>query len=273
MTLLEQQGVPCEIHHHENGGAGQCEIGTRFSTLVERADWNQILKYTVWNVAAAYGKTATFMPKPITGDAGSGMHVNQSIWKGGKNLFAGNGYAGLSDMALYYIGGIIRHARALNAITNPSTNSYKRLVPGFEAPVKLAYSARNRSASIRIPHVSGEKARRVEVRFPDPLANPYLAFSAMLMAGLDGIQNKIDPGDPATKNLYDLPPEENAKIAVVCADLQEAVDALDVDREFLTRGGVFSDDLIDSYLELKRHEISQYRQTVQPCEYAMYFAL
>lgn len=273
MTLLEQQGVPCEIHHHENGGAGQCEIGTRFSTLVERADWNQILKYTVWNVAAAYGKTATFMPKPITGDAGSGMHVNQSIWKGGKNLFAGNGYAGLSDMALYYIGGIIRHARALNAITNPSTNSYKRLVPGFEAPVKLAYSARNRSASIRIPHVLGEKARRVEVRFPDPLANPYLAFSAMLMAGLDGIQNKIDPGDPATKNLYDLPPEENAKIAVVCADLQEAVDALDVDREFLTRGGVFSDDLIDSYLELKRHEISQYRQTVQPCEYAMYFAL
>ena len=201
------------------------------------------------------------------------MHVNQSIWKGSKNLFAGNGYAGLSDMALYYIGGIIRHARALNAITNPSTNSYKRLVPGFEAPVKLAYSARNRSASIRIPHVSGEKARRVEVRFPDPLANPYLAFSAMLMAGLDGIQNKIAPGDPATKNLYALPPEENAKIAVVCADLQEAVDALDADREFLTRGGVFSDDLIDSYLELKRREISQYRQTVQPCEYAMYFAL
>ncbi len=272
MSLLEQQGVPCEIHHHENG-CGQCEIGTRFSTLVQRADWNQILKYTVWNVAAAYGKTATFMAKPVTGDAGSGMHVNQSIWKGDKNLFAGNGYAGLSQTALYYIGGIIRHARALNAITNPTTNSYKRLVPGFEAPVKLAYSARNRSASIRIPHVSSDKARRVEVRFPDPQANPYLAFSAMLMAGLDGIQNKIEPGEPANKNLYDLPPEENKKIAVVCADLDEAIAALDADREFLTRGGVFSDDLIDSYIELKRREIERYRMTVQPCEYDMYFAL
>ncbi len=273
VTLLEQQGVPCEIHHHENGGPGQCEIGTKFSTLVERADWNQILKYTVWNVAAAYGKTATFMPKPITGDAGSGMHINQSVWKGDKNLFAGNGYAGLSQTALYYIGGIIRHARALNAITNPTTNSYKRLVPGYEAPVKLAYSARNRSASIRIPHVASEKARRVEVRFPDPQANPYLAFAAMLMAGLDGIQNRIDPGEPATKNLYDLPPEENAKIPVVCADLVEAVNALDADREFLTRGGVFTDDFLDAYLAIKRAEIEQYRLTVQPCEYAMYFSL
>jgi len=272
VTLLEQQGVACEIHHHENGGAGQCEIGTRFSTLVQHADWNQILKYTVWNVAAAYGKTATFMPKPLVGDSGSGMHVNQSIWKGDKNMFAGNGYAGLSEIALYYIGGIIKHARALNAITNPSTNSYKRLVPGFEAPVKLAYSARNRSASIRIPHVSGEKARRVEVRFPDPLANPYLAFSAMLMAGLDGIQNKIAPGDPADKNLYDLPPEENRKIPVVCADLNEALEALCHDREFLTRGRVFSDDLIESYIELKRQEVERYRIAVQPCEYDMYFS-
>ena len=200
-TLIEQQGVPVEIHHHEVGCAGQCEIGTKFSTLVERADWTQIVKYTVWNVAAAFGKTATFMPKPVEGDNGSGMHVHQSIWKDGQNLFSGNGYSGLSDMALYYIGGIIKHARALNAITNPGTNSYKRLVPGFEAPVKLAYSACNRSASIRIPHVTNPKARRVEVRFPDPLCNPYLGFAAMLMAGLDGIQNKIHPGEAADKNL------------------------------------------------------------------------
>lgn len=199
VTLLEQQGVPCEIHHHEVGAAGQCEIGTRFSTLVQRADWLQIMKYTIWNVAAAYGKTATFMPKPMSCDNGSGMHVHQSIWKNGENLFAGNGYAGLSELALHYIGGIIKHARALNALTNPTTNSYKRLVPGFEAPVKLAYSACNRSASLRIPHVSSAKARRVEVRFPDPMANPYLAFSAMLMAGLDGIQNKINPGIRPTR--------------------------------------------------------------------------
>lgn len=271
--LLEQQGVPVEVHHHEVGGAGQCEIGTRFSTLVERADWNQILKYTVWNVCAAYGKTATFMPKPIVGDNGSGMHCNQSIWKDGKNIFAGNGYSGLSDIALYYIGGIIKHARALNAITNPTTNSYKRLVPGFEAPVKLAYSARNRSASLRIPHVTNEKARRVEVRFPDPLANPYLAFSAMLMAGLDGIQNKIHPGEPADKNLYDLPPEENAKIPTVAPELFIAIDALEADHEFLTRGGVFSEDLIAGYIELKRREIARYRCAVQPIEYDIYYAL
>lgn len=271
-TLIEQQGVPVEIHHHEVGCAGQCEIGTKFSTLVERADWTQIVKYTVWNVAAAFGKTATFMPKPVEGDNGSGMHVHQSIWKDGQNLFSGNGYSGLSDMALYYIGGIIKHARALNAFTNPTTNSYKRLVPGFEAPVKLAYSARNRSASLRIPHVASPKARRVEVRFPDPTANPYLAFSAMLMAGLDGIQNKIHPGEPADKNLYDLPPEENAKIPTVCAELSQALEYLDKDREFLTRGGVFSDDLIDAYLSLKSHEVDRYRCAVHPLEYEMYFA-
>ena len=210
--LLEQQGVEVEVHHHEVAAPGQCEIGTKFTTLTKRADWLQILKYTVWNVAASYGKTATFMPKPVVGDNGSGMHVHQSIWKGGTNLFAGNGYAGLSDFALYYIGGIIKHARALNAITNPGTNSYKRLVPGFEAPVKLAYSARNRSASIRIPYVSNPKGRRIEVRFPDPTANAYMAFAAMMMAGLDGVQNKIHPGEPIDKNLYDLPPEEDAKI-------------------------------------------------------------
>ncbi|MGE4337557.1 MAG: type I glutamate--ammonia ligase, partial [Pigmentiphaga sp.] len=238
--LLEQQGVPVEVHHHEVASPGQLEIGTRFNTLVRRADWSQILKYTVWNVADSYGKTATFMPKPVVGDNGSGMHVHQSIWKNGQNLFAGNGYAGLSEFALFYIGGIIKHARALNAITNPSTNSYKRLVPHFEAPVKLAYSARNRSASIRIPYVSNPKARRIETRFPDPMANPYLAFSALMMAGLDGVMNKIHPGDPADKNLYDLPPEEDAKIPTVCASLEEAVAALDQDREFLTRGGVFS---------------------------------
>lgn len=271
-TLLEQQGVPVEVHHHEVGAAGQCEIGTRFATLVQRADWTQILKYTVWNVAASYGKTATFMPKPYAGDNGSGMHVHQSIWKDGKNLFAGNGYAGLSEMALYYIGGIIKHARALNAITNPTTNSYKRLVPGFEAPVKLAYSARNRSASIRIPKVFSEKARRIEVRFPDPMANSYLAFSAMLMAGLDGIQNKINPGDPSDKNLYDLPPEENAKIPTVCCELAQALDYLDKDREFLTRGGVFSNSMIDAYIELKQKEVTTYRAAVHPVEYNMYYA-
>ena len=266
VTLLEQQGVPCEIHHHEVGAAGQCEIGTRFSTLVQRADWLQIMKYTIWNVAAAYGKTATFMPKPMSCDNGSGMHVHQSIWKNGENLFAGNGYAGLSELALHYIGGIIKHARALNALTNPTTNSYKRLVPGFDAP------ACNRSASLRIPHVSSAKARRVEVRFPDPMANPYLAFSAMLMAGLDGIQNKINPGDPADKNLYDLPPEENAKIPTVCSSLDMALDYLDRDREFLTRGGVFSDDFIDSFIALKMQEVTRYRASIEPCEFDMYYA-
>ena len=272
-TLIEQQGVPVEIHHHEVGGAGQCEIGTKFSTLVERADWTQITKYTIWNVAAAFGKTATFMPKPVEGDNGSGMHVHQSIWKDGTNLFSGNGYAGLSELALYYIGGVIKHARALNAITNPWINSYKRLVPGFEAPVKLAYSARNRSASIRIPHVTSPKARRIEVRFPDPLCNPYLGFSALLMAGLDGIENKIHPGEAADKNLYDLPPEENAKIPTVAPSLDAALDALDADREFLTRGGVFSNDMIDAYIAVKRKEVLRAQMAVTPLDFDLYYSL
>jgi glutamine synthetase len=232
-----------------------------------------MLKYVVHNIAHQYGKTATFMPKPIVGDNGSGMHVHQSIWKNGQNLFAGNGYAGLSEMALYYIGGIIKHARALNAITNPGTNSYKRLVPGFEAPVKLAYSARNRSASIRIPYVTSQKGRRIEVRFPDPMANPYLAFAAMAMAGLDGIQNKIHPGEPADKNLYDLPPEENARIPTVCSSLDQALAHLDKDREFLTRGGVFSNDFIDAYIELKMEEVTRYNMTTHPVEFDMYYSL
>ena len=270
---LEDMGVPVEVRHHEVATAGQCEIGTVFNTLTRRADQTQILKYVVQNVAHAYGKTATFMPKPIVGDNGSGMHVHQSIWKDGKNLFAGNGYAGLSEIALYYIGGIIKHAKALNAITNPGTNSYKRLVPGFEAPVMLAYSAKNRSASIRIPHVPSEKARRIEVRFPDPSANPYLAFTALMMAGLDGIQNKIHPGDAADKNLYDLPPEEEAKIPKVCHSLEMALEALDKDREFLTRGGVFSDEMIDAYIELKNEEVTRFRMTTHPVEFEMYYSL
>ena len=271
--ILEQMGVPVEVHHHEVAGAGQCEIGTKFSTLTQRADWNQILKYVVMNVAASYGKTATFMPKPVVGDNGSGMHCHQSVWKDGQNLFAGNGYAGLSDFALYYIGGIIKHARALNAITNPGTNSYKRLVPGFEAPVKLAYSSRNRSASIRIPYVSNPKGRRIEVRFPDPTANPYLAFSAMLMAGLDGVMNKIHPGEPANKNLYDLPPEEEKAIPTVCSSLDQALDELDKDREFLTRGGVFSDSMIDAFINLKMEEVTRFRMTTHPVEFDMYYSL
>jgi glutamine synthetase type I len=270
--LLEQLGVPVEVHHHEVAGQGQNEIGTRFSTLVQRADWTQILKYVVWNVAASYGKTATFMPKPVVGDNGSGMHIHQSVWKDGKNLFAGDGYAGLSEFALYYIGGIIKHARALNAITNPGTNSYKRLVPGFEAPVKLAYSARNRSASIRIPYVSNPKGRRIEARFPDPTANPYLAFAAMLMAGLDGVQNKIHPGEAADKNLYDLPPEEDAKIPTVCSSLDMALDYLDKDRAFLTKGGVFTDSMLDAYIELKMDEVTRFRMTTHPLEFDMYYS-
>jgi glutamine synthetase type I len=269
---LEEMGVPVEVHHHEVATAGQCEIGTLFSSLTQRADWTQILKYVVHNTAHAYGKTATFMPKPIVGDNGSGMHVHQSIWKGGKNLFAGNGYAGLSEFALHYIGGIIKHARALNAITNPGTNSYKRLVPGFEAPVKLAYSAKNRSASIRIPHVASDKARRIEARFPDPIANPYLAFTALMMAGLDGVQNKIHPGEAATKDLYHLTPEEDAKIPTVCSSLEQALEYLDKGREFLTRGGVFSDDWIDSYIDLKMEEVTKMRMTTHPIEFAMYYS-
>ena len=270
--VLESLGVPVEVHHHEVATAGQCEIGTKFSTLTTRADWTQVLKYVVHNTAHAYGKTATFMPKPFFGDNGSGMHVHQSVWKDGKNLFAGNGYAGLSEFALYYIGGIIKHARALNAITNPSTNSYKRLVPHFEAPVKLAYSAKNRSAAIRIPFVHGDKARRVEARFPDPTANPYLAFSALLMAGLDGVQNKIHPGEPATKDLYHLPPEEDAQIPTVCSSLEQALEALDKDREFLTRGGVFSEDWINSYIDLKMEEVNKLRMTPHPVEFGMYYS-
>ena len=271
--ILEQMGVPVEVNHHEVAGSGQCEIGTRFSTLTQRADWTQILKYVVHNVSASYGKTATFMPKPVVGDNGSGMHVHQSIWRDGENLFAGNGYAGLSEFALFYIGGIIKHARALNAITNPGTNSYKRLVPGFEAPVKLAYSSRNRSASIRIPYVASPKGRRIEVRFPDPTANPYLAFSAMMMAGLDGVMNKIHPGDAADKNLYDLPPEEDKKIPTVCSSLDMALDYLDKDREFLTRGGVFSDSMIDAYINLKMEEVTRFRMTTHPVEFDMYYSL
>ncbi len=270
---MEEMGVKVEVHHHEVATAGQCEIGTMFSTLVTRADWNQILKYCVHNVAHAYGKTATFMPKPLVGDNGSGMHVHQSLAKDGVNIFSGDGYAGLSETALYYIGGIIKHARALNAFCNPSTNSYKRLVPGFEAPVMLAYSARNRSASIRIPHVSSPKARRIEVRFPDPMANPYLAFSAMMMAGLDGIQNKIHPGDPMDKDLYDLPAEEAKAIPTVCHSLDMALDALDADRSFLTLGGVFTDDLIDGYIRLKMDEVTQLRMTTHPVEFDMYYSL
>ncbi len=273
VTILESLGVPCEVFHHEVGGAGQNEIGTKFSTLVERADWTILLKYIVQNVAASYGKTATFMPKPLVGDNGSGMHVHQSIWKDGKNLFSGDGYAGLSELALHYIGGVIKHARALNAITNPTTNSYKRLVPGFEAPVKLAYSSRNRSASIRIPFVTSSKARRIEVRFPDPMANPYLAFSALLMAGLDGIENKIDPGEAASKDLYHLPPEEDAKVPTVCSSLDQALEYLDKDRAFLTKGGVFTDTMIDAYIELKMAEVTRFRMATHPVEYDMYYSL
>jgi glutamine synthetase len=270
---LEEMGVPVEVHHHEVATAGQCEIGTRFATLTRRADMNQILKYCVHNVAHSYGKTATFMPKPLVGDNGNGMHVHQSLGQGGQNLFSGDRYAGLSDIALYYIGGIIKHARALNAFTNASTNSYKRLVPGFEAPVMLAYSARNRSASIRIPYDSNPKARRVEVRFPDSMGNPYLSFAAMLMAGLDGIQNKIHPGDPMDKDLYDLPPEEEKAIPQVCYSLDQALSALDQDRSFLTVGGVFTDDLIDAYINLKMAEVTQLRMTTHPIEFDLYYSL
>src|SRR3569623_1052669 len=270
---LDKMGVLVEVHHHDVATAGQCESGTRFNTLVRKADETLILKYVVHNVAHSYGKTATFMPKPLVGDNGSGMHVHQSLSKDGQNLFAGNKYAGLSDTALYYIGGIIKHARALNAITNPGTNSYKRLVPGFEAPVMLAYSARNRSASIRIPFVSSPKGRRIEVRFPDPTCNPYLGFAAMMMAGLDGIQNKIHPGEAMDKNLYDLPPEVEKTVPLVCHSLDMALDHLDKGREFLTRGGVFTNDVIDAYIELKMEEVTRFRMTTHPVEYDMYYTL
>ena len=270
---MEEMGISVETHHHEVATAGQNEIGMRFNTLVKKADELQIYKYCVHNVAREYGKTATFMPKPIVGDNGSGMHVHQSLGKGGKNLFTGNGYGGLSELALYYIGGIIKHARALNAFTNSLTNSYKRLVPGFEAPVMLAYSARNRSASIRIPYVANPNGRRIEVRFPDAGSNPYFAFAAMMMAGLDGIQKKIHPGEAMDKDLYDLEPEEEKKIPKVCHALDMALEHLDKDRDFLKAGGVFTDDLIDAYIELKMAEITRFRMTTHPVEFDMYYSV
>jgi glutamine synthetase len=270
---LEEMGLVTEVHHHEVATGGQNEIGIKFGTLVRKADEVQTLKYVVMNVAHSYGKTATFMPKPLVGDNGSGMHVHQSLAKGGKNLFTGDGYGGLSETALHYIGGIIKHAKALNAFTNPSTNSYKRLIKGFEAPTLIAYSARNRSASIRIPYVANPKARRIEVRFPDSTANPYFAFTAMMMAGLDGIQNKILPGEPMDKDLYDLEPEEEKKIPMVCFSLQQALDALDADREFLKAGDVFSDSLIDGYIALKTQEITRLQMSTHPVEFDMYYSL
>ncbi len=271
-SVMAAMGVSVEKHHHEVAPS-QVELGIKFSTLVNSADNIQLYKYVVHNVAHAYGKTATFMPKPVFGDNGSGMHVHQSLWKTGKPLFAGAGYADLSDTCLYYIGGIIKHAKALNAITNPTTNSYKRLVPGYEAPVLLAYAARNRSASCRIPHAASPKGKRVEVRFPDPAANSYLAFAAMLMAGLDGIQKKIHPGEAMDKNLYELPPEELSQIQTVCGSLREALDSLKQDHDFLLKGGVFTEDFIESYLELRYAEVKAYETMPHPIEFAMYYSV
>jgi len=272
-STLKQMGIDVEVHHHEVATAGQCEIGTRFNTLVAKADELQILKYVVQNVAHNFGKTVTFMPKPLVGDNGNGMHVHQSLAKGGKNLFTGDKYGGLSQLALHYIGGIFKHAHALNAFTNSGTNSYKRLVPGFEAPTMLAYSARNRSASCRIPWVANPKARRIEVRFPDSNGNPYFMFAAMMLAGLDGIQNKIDPGKPLEKDLYDLEPEEERHIPTVCSSLEQALAALDKDRDFLKVGGVFSDDMLDGYVALKMTELTRFRMTTHPVEFDMYYSL
>jgi len=272
LSIMEDMNLPVEKHHHEVAPS-QNELGISFDTLLRTSDNMQIYKYVVHNTAHAYGKTATFMPKPVKDDNGSGMHCHQSIWKGDTPLFAGSSYADLSEMALFYIGGIIKHAKALNAFTNPLTNSYKRLIPGFEAPVLLAYSARNRSASCRIPFATSPKGKRVEVRFPDPGANPYLAFSAMLMAGLDGIENKIHPGDPMDKNLYDLPPEELSAVPTVAGSLREALESLDADRDFLKKGDVFSDDLIDGYLELKWDEVIAFEHTPHPVEFTMYYSV
>ncbi len=272
LTLMSEMGIETEKHHHEVAPS-QNELGMKFNTLVRGADDMQIYKYVVHNVAHSYGKSATSMPKPVIDDNGSGMHVHQSIFKDGKPVFAGNGYADLSDNALYYIGGIIKHARALNAFTNPLTNSYKRLIPGFEAPVLLAYSARNRSASCRIPYTTSPNGKRVEVRFPDPGANPYYAFAGMLMAGLDGIENKIHPGDPMDKNLYDLPPEELEGVPTVCGSLRQALDALSADRDFLKKGDVFSDDQIDGYLDLKWEEVYAFEHTPHPVEFSMYYSV
>jgi glutamine synthetase len=271
-SVMAAMGVSVEKHHHEVAPS-QVELGIKFSTLVNSADNIQLYKYVVHNVAHAYGKTATFMPKPVFGDNGSGMHVHQSLWKAGKPLFAGAGYADLSDTCLYYIGGIIKHAKALNAITNPTTNSYKRLVPGYEAPVLLAYAARNRSASCRIPHAASPKGKRVEVRFPDPAANSYLAFAAMLMAGLDGIQKKIHPGEAMDKNLYELPPDELAQIQTVCGSLRDALDALKDDHDFLLKGGVFTKDFIESYIELRYAEVKAYETMPHPIEFSMYYSV
>ena len=271
VSVMKEMGLKMEKHHHEVAPS-QSELGVAFDTLVKAADDLQIYKYCVHMVAHSYGKTATFMPKPVVGDNGSGMHTHQSIFKDGNPVFAGSGYADLSDTALYYIGGIVTHARALNAFTNPSTNSYKRLIPGFEAPVLLAYSARNRSASCRIPFTANPKGKRVEVRFPDPTANPYLSFSAMLLAGLDGIEKRIHPGDAIDKNLYDLPPEELKEVPTVCGSLRQALNALDGDRDFLKKGDVFSDDLIDGYLELKWEEVYNFEHTPHPVEFQMYYS-
>ena len=272
LSHMGDMGLRVEKHHHEVAPS-QMELGCTFETLVKSADFMQIYKYVVHMTAHSYGKTATFMPKPVFGDNGSGMHVHQSIWKDKKPLFAGSGYADLSNMALYYIGGIIKHARALNAFTNPTTNSYKRLVPGFEAPVLLAYSARNRSASCRIPHASSPKGKRVEVRFPDPSANPYLSYAAMLMAGIDGIENKIHPGDAMDKNLYDLPPEELKNVPTVCSSLTQALDTLERDHAFLLKGEVFSKDAIEGYIALKREEQQAFDLAPHPIEFKMYYSV
>lgn len=270
--ILESLGIEVEAHHHEVATANQCEVATKYNSLTKKADEMQILKYVVRNVAHNYGKTATFMPKPIVGDNGSGMHCHQSLAKDGNNLFAGEDYAGLSEIALFYIGGIIKHARSINAFTNPATNSYKRLIPGYEAPVVLAYSSRNRSAAIRIPYVDQIKARRIEVRFPDAAANPYLAFSAMLLAGIDGIKNKIHPGDPLEKDLYDLPPQEVIDIPTVANSLDQAISYLEQDHQYLLQGDVFSADFINSYAELKRNEVRQLRSLVHPFEFELYYS-
>ena len=271
LSTMGEMGLPIEKHHHEVAQS-QHELGTKFGKLVTMADQMQIYKYCVHNVAHSYGKTATFMPKPIYGDNGSGMHTHLSIWKEGKPLFAGNQYADLSEMCLYAIGGIIKHAKAVNAFTNPSTNSYKRLIPGFEAPVLLAYSSRNRSASCRIPYTTSPKAKRVEVRFPDPTANPYLAYAALTMAAIDGIKNKIHPGAPMDKDLYDLPPEELKDIPTVCGSLREALGALEADHDFLLAGDVFSKDQIESYIELKWKEVYRFEHTPHPVEFEMYYS-